>query len=72
MIWSCLLDVSLKMESSTTKIKAEAEARILKVMEEEEALHNEVYEKKRQYLLMEQDRNVNEWLDLQVRKWNFF
>lgn len=66
------MDVSLKMESSTTKIKAEAEARILKVMEEEEALHNEVYEKKRQYLLMEQDRNVNEWLDLQVRKWNFF
>ncbi|XP_053178470.1 HAUS augmin-like complex subunit 8 [Scomber japonicus] len=58
--------LTAKMESSTTKIKAEAEARILQVMEEEEALHNEVYEKKRQYLLMEQDRNVNEWLDLQI------
>lgn len=37
-------------------------------MEEEEALHNEVKEKKRQYLLMEKNRLANELLDLQVRK----
>lgn len=56
------------MESNTAKLKAEAEARILQEMEEEEALHNEVQEKKRQYLLMEKERLVNEMLDLQVRK----
>lgn len=56
------------MESNTAKLKAEAEARILQEMEEEEALHNEVQEKKRQYLLMQKDRLVNEMLDLQVRK----
>ena len=49
------------------KLKAEAEARILQEMEEEEALHNEVQEKKRQHLLMEKERLVNEMLDLQVR-----
>lgn len=56
------------MESNTAKLKAEAEARTLQEMEEEEALHNEVQEKKRQYLLMEKERLVNEILDLQVRK----
>lgn len=56
------------MESNTAKLKSEAEARIMQAMEEEEALHNEVQEKKRQYLLMEKDRLVNELLDLQVRK----
>lgn len=55
------------MESNTMKLKAEAEARILLEMEEEEALHNEVQEKKCQYLLMEKERLVNEMLDLQVR-----
>lgn len=58
----------LKMESNTAKLKAEAEARILQEMEEEHALHNEVQEKKRQYLLMEKERTINEMLDLQVRK----
>lgn len=56
------------MESNTAKAEAEAEARLMQEMEEEEALHNEVQEKKRQYLLMEKDRLVNELLDLQVRK----
>lgn len=56
------------MESNTAKLKAEAEVRTLQEMEEEEALHNEVQEKKRQYLLMEKERLVNEILDLQVRK----
>ncbi|XP_041791982.1 HAUS augmin-like complex subunit 8 [Chelmon rostratus] len=58
--------LTAKMESNTAKLKAEAEARILQEMEEEEALHNEVQEKKRQYLLMQKDRLVNEMLDLQT------
>lgn len=56
------------MENNTAKLKAEAEARILQEMEEEDALHDEVQEKKRQYLLMEKERLLNELLDLQVRK----
>lgn len=58
----------LKMESNTAKLKAEAEARILQEMEEEHALHNKVQEKKRQYLLLEKERTINEMLDLQVSK----
>lgn len=58
--------LTAKMESNTAKFKAEAEARILQEMEEEEVLHNEVQEKKRQYLLMEKERLVNELLDLQI------
>lgn len=54
------------MESNTAKLKAEAEAKILQAMEEEEALHDEVKEKKRQYLLAEKKRLVNELLDLQI------
>lgn len=56
------------MESNTSKLKAEAEARILQEMEYEHALHKEVQEKKRQYLLMEKERKINEMLDLQVCK----
>lgn len=56
------------MESNTAKLKAEAEARILQEMEEEETLHNEVQEKKHQYLITEKERLVNEMLDLQVSK----
>ncbi|CAJ1060444.1 HAUS augmin-like complex subunit 8 [Xyrichtys novacula] len=55
-----------KMESNTAKLKLEAEARILQEMEEVEALYKEVQEKKRQYLLMEKERHVNEMLDLQI------
>ncbi|KAM7388310.1 hypothetical protein PAMP_024496 [Pampus punctatissimus] len=58
--------LTAKMESNTAKLKAEAEARILQEMEEEQALCNEVHEKKRQYLLMEKDRMMNELLDLQI------
>lgn len=68
MIWLYRFDVWLKMENNTAKLKAEAEARILQEMEEEDALHDEVQEKKRQYLLMEKERLLNELLDLQVRK----
>ncbi|XP_035509557.1 HAUS augmin-like complex subunit 8 [Morone saxatilis] len=58
--------LTAKMESNTAKLKAEAEARILQEMAEEEALHNEVQEKKCKYLLMEKERLVNEMLDLQI------
>ncbi|XP_040896629.1 HAUS augmin-like complex subunit 8 [Toxotes jaculatrix] len=58
--------LTAKMESNTAKLKAEAEAKILQILEEEEALHNEVQEKKRQYLLAEKNRLVNELLDLQI------
>lgn len=58
--------ITAKMESNTAKAEAEAEARLIQEMEEEDALHNEVQEKKRQYLLMEKNRLVNELLDLQI------
>ncbi|XP_044054729.1 HAUS augmin-like complex subunit 8 isoform X2 [Siniperca chuatsi] len=58
--------LTAKMESNTAKLKAEAEARILQEMEEEEVLHNEVQGKKHQHLLMEKERLVNELLDLQI------
>lgn len=63
----------LKMESNTAKLKAEAETKILQAMEEEQSLHDEVKEKKRQYLFAEKKRLVNELLDLQVwnNKWCF-
>jgi len=55
------------MESKTAKFKAETEAKILQVMEEEEMLYNELKENKRQYLLAERKRLLNERLDLQVK-----
>lgn len=57
------------MEHNTAKLKAEAEAKLLQMMEEEEALRKEVQVKKRQCLLAEKSSLVNELLDLQV---NFF
>ena len=66
------LNLCLQIESNTAKLKAEAEARILQEMEDEEALYNEVQEKKRQYLVMEKDRLANELLDLQVRLSSYF
>ena len=59
-------NILFEMESNTAKFKAEAEARILLEMEEEDMLHNEVQEKKRQYLLAERKSLLNELLDLQV------
>lgn len=56
-----------KMESNSAKLKAEAETGILQWMEKEEALHNELQEKKHQYLLAEKNRLLHELLDLQVR-----
>ncbi|XP_061593108.1 HAUS augmin-like complex subunit 8 isoform X2 [Cololabis saira] len=58
--------LTAKMQNHTTKFKAEAEAKILMEMEEEHMLCNEVEEKKRQYLLAERKRLLNELLDLQI------
>ncbi|XP_034036712.1 HAUS augmin-like complex subunit 8 [Thalassophryne amazonica] len=58
--------LTAKIESNTAKLKAEAEARILQEMEKLELLHHEVQEKKRQYVLLEKERLVNELLDLQI------
>ncbi|XP_041647745.1 HAUS augmin-like complex subunit 8 [Cheilinus undulatus] len=58
--------LTAKMESNTAKLKVEAEAKLLQEMEEVEALHKEVQEKKCQYLLLEKERLINELLDLQI------
>ncbi|XP_070410023.1 HAUS augmin-like complex subunit 8 isoform X1 [Nothobranchius furzeri] len=58
--------LTAKMENNTTKFKAEAEERIFQGIQEEMRLHNEVKEKKRQYLLAEKRRLMNEMLDLQI------
>ncbi|KAM9856115.1 HAUS augmin-like complex subunit 8 [Aulostomus maculatus] len=58
--------LAAKMENNTAKLKKEAEARLLEAMEREEVLRKEVQEKKRQYLLMEKKRQMNELLDLQI------
>lgn len=58
--------LTAKMENNTAKLRAEAETRILQEMEEEESLHLEVLEKKRQYELKEKNRLLGELLDLQI------
>ncbi|XP_059923454.1 HAUS augmin-like complex subunit 8 [Gadus macrocephalus] len=58
--------ITAKMDHNTAKLKEEAEARLLHVMEEEERLYNEVQEKKRKYLLQERNKQTNEILDLQI------
>uniref|UniRef100_A0A1A7XDW7 HAUS augmin-like complex, subunit 8 n=1 Tax=Iconisemion striatum TaxID=60296 RepID=A0A1A7XDW7_9TELE len=58
--------LTAKMENNTAKFKAEAEERIFQGMEGEMMLYNEVKEKKRQYLLAEKQRLMNEMLDLQI------
>uniref|UniRef100_A0A3P9HSN3 HAUS augmin-like complex, subunit 8 n=1 Tax=Oryzias latipes TaxID=8090 RepID=A0A3P9HSN3_ORYLA len=58
--------LTAKMENNNAKFKAEAEARILQMMEEEERLHDEMKEKRRQFLLAEKKRVLNELLDLQI------
>ncbi|XP_028260097.1 HAUS augmin-like complex subunit 8 isoform X2 [Parambassis ranga] len=58
--------LTAKMEHNTAKLKAKAEARLLQEMNEEQMLRAEVKEKKRQYLVAEKKRLVNELLDLQI------
>ena len=65
-IYSAPVHCVIQMDHNTAKLKEEAEARLLHVMEEEERLYNEVQEKKRKYLLQERNKQTNEILDLQV------
>ncbi|XP_054613076.1 HAUS augmin-like complex subunit 8 [Dunckerocampus dactyliophorus] len=58
--------LSAKMASNTGKLEAEAEARLLQKMEDEEVLHREVMKKKREYLLMQKEQQANELLDMQI------
>ncbi|XP_043984297.1 HAUS augmin-like complex subunit 8 [Gambusia affinis] len=58
--------LTAKMESNTAKFKAEAVAKLLQNMEEEQRLHRKVKEKKHQHLLMEKKKQLNELLDLQI------
>lgn len=55
-----------KMQHNTAKLKPQAEAQLLEVMEEEDRLYNEVQEMQRKYLLRERNKQMNEILDLQV------
>ncbi|KAG7283659.1 hypothetical protein CRUP_020432 [Coryphaenoides rupestris] len=58
--------ITAKMQHNTAKLKAQAEAQLLEVMEEEDRLYDEVQEKKRKYLLRERNKQMNEILDLQI------
>uniref|UniRef100_A0AAZ3QYY2 Uncharacterized protein n=1 Tax=Oncorhynchus tshawytscha TaxID=74940 RepID=A0AAZ3QYY2_ONCTS len=58
--------LTAKMENNSQKLKVEAEGRIIAVMEEEELLRKEVHEKKRQYLLLEKNKQLDDLLDLQI------
>lgn len=58
--------LTAKMESNTAKLRADAEARILQEMEEQESLRLEVLEKKRQFEFKERNRLLGELLDLQI------
>ncbi|XP_038157660.1 HAUS augmin-like complex subunit 8 [Cyprinodon tularosa] len=60
--------LTAKMENNTAKFKAEAEAKLLQIMTEEQRLHSSVNEKKSQYLLMEKKKQLHEILDLQIDK----
>lgn len=60
------------MEKNLGRLKADAEARILQEMEEEETLRKEVYKKKCQYLSIVTEELINKCLDVQVsgnRSW---
>lgn len=59
--------VCLKMEHNLGKLKADAEARILQEMKEEEALRKEVHKNKCQYLSIVTEELINKCLDMQVR-----
>ncbi|XP_072294680.1 HAUS augmin-like complex subunit 8 [Eucyclogobius newberryi] len=58
--------LTAKMENNTTKLRMEAETRILQELEDEEALRIEVLDKKRQYELKEKNRLLSELLDVQI------
>ncbi|XP_017556444.1 HAUS augmin-like complex subunit 8 isoform X2 [Pygocentrus nattereri] len=58
--------LTAKIEHNTHKLKEEAERNLLIMMEEEEKLRLKVMSKKRQYLLLEKHKQLNDLLDLQI------
>lgn len=66
MIWLNLSDVWLKMEQNAAKLKAKSEAKLLQEMEKQAAAWKKADALKRQYLLMENERQIKEQLRQQV------
>ncbi|XP_043081138.1 HAUS augmin-like complex subunit 8 isoform X1 [Puntigrus tetrazona] len=58
--------LTAKIEHNTRKCREEAERNILAVMEKEQQLSAQVSRKKRQYLLLEKQKQLNSLLDLQI------
>ncbi|XP_016308698.1 HAUS augmin-like complex subunit 8 isoform X2 [Sinocyclocheilus anshuiensis] len=58
--------LTAKIEHNTRKMREEAERNILAVMEKEQQLSAQVNRKKRQYLLLEKQKQLNSLLDLQI------
>ncbi|XP_066528645.1 HAUS augmin-like complex subunit 8 [Hoplias malabaricus] len=58
--------LTAKTEHNTHKLKEEAERNLLIMMEEEEKLRSEVMSMKRQYILLEKQKQFNDLLDLQI------
>ncbi|KAL1249713.1 hypothetical protein QQF64_020718 [Cirrhinus molitorella] len=58
--------LTAKIEHNTQKLREEAERNILTVMEKEQQLSAQVNRKKRQYLLLEKQNQLNSLLDLQI------
>ncbi|KAI4881913.1 hypothetical protein NFI96_021086, partial [Prochilodus magdalenae] len=58
--------ITAKIEHNTHKLKEEAERSLLTMIEEEERLRSKVMGMKRQYLLLEKQKQLNDLLDLQI------
>ncbi|KAG1955730.1 HAUS augmin-like complex subunit [Pimephales promelas] len=58
--------ITAKIEHNTRKMREEAERNILAVMEKEQQLRAQVNQKKRQYLLLEKQKELNSLLDVQI------
>lgn len=58
--------ITANMEHSNRKLREEAEKNILTVMQKEQQQHTEVNPKKRQYLLLQKQKELNSLLDLQI------
>nr|XP_055044429.1 HAUS augmin-like complex subunit 8 isoform X1 [Misgurnus anguillicaudatus] len=58
--------LTAKIEHKNKKLREEAERNILTVMDKEQQLRLQVHRKKRQYLLLEKQKQLNGLLDLQI------
>ncbi|KAL4658962.1 HAUS augmin-like complex subunit 8 [Arapaima gigas] len=58
--------LTAKMEIGNKKLKVEAEGNLLLLMDEAEQMRRRVHEKKRQHLLVEKHKQLNNLLDMQV------